>query len=129
MFEMKFTALATFAALACTFVLSAKVGRMRGKHEIKAPATTGHPEFERAFRVHGNTVEQLVLLLPLMWMATAVVGDAWSAAAGAVWVAGRIVYARDYMRDPTVRGTGMVVTALPTFALFIVVLAGILNSF
>jgi hypothetical protein len=31
------------------------VGRYREKLGIKAPATTGHPDFERAFRAHQNT--------------------------------------------------------------------------
>lgn len=31
---------------------------------IKAPATTGHPIFERTFRVHYNTLENLVIFLP-----------------------------------------------------------------
>ena len=36
------------------------VGRMRIKHNILAPATTGHPEFDRAFRVQMNTLERSV---------------------------------------------------------------------
>ena len=42
------------------------VGRMRGKHDVKAPAVTGAPEFERAFRVQMNTLEQFVLFLPVL---------------------------------------------------------------
>ena len=73
---MPFTALVTVAAVVLTFVLSLRVGAMRQKHGVKAPATTGHPEFERANRVHQNTVEQLVLFLPLLWLALYVLGDA-----------------------------------------------------
>ena len=31
---------------------------------------TGHPEFERAVRVQMNTIEQFVIFLPLLWLAT-----------------------------------------------------------
>ena len=65
MIAMPFTALVTVAAVILTFVLSMRVGAMRQKHGVKAPATTGHPEFELANRVHQNTIEQLVLFLPL----------------------------------------------------------------
>ena len=41
-----------------------EVGSMRGKYEVKAPAISGAPEFERMYRVHSNTMEQLVLFLP-----------------------------------------------------------------
>ena len=52
------------------FYMSVRVGQMREKHGVKAPAITGHPEFERAFRVHYNTLEALVVFLPLLWLAT-----------------------------------------------------------
>ena len=56
MIAMPFTALVTVAAVILTFALSMRVGKMRQKHGVKAPATTGHPEFERANRVHQNTM-------------------------------------------------------------------------
>lgn len=46
------------------------VGRMRSKHGVHAPAVTGAPEFEQAFRVQMNTLEQFVLFLPILWLAT-----------------------------------------------------------
>ena len=36
------------------------VGRARQRHCIKAPATTGNPDFERVFRVQMNTLEATV---------------------------------------------------------------------
>ena len=69
------------------------VSLMRGKHGIKAPATSGHPEFDRAFRVHMNTLEQMPIILPLLWLATLFFhAIGWlPAALGLVWIAGRIV--------------------------------------
>ena len=90
---------------------------------------SGHPEFDRAFRVHANTVEQLVLFLPLLWLSTAVIGDLWAGVAGAVWIVGRVLYAGAYMREPTARGPGMIVTLLPTAVLAIAALVGVIRAF
>ena len=40
-----------------------KVGGAREKYDIQAPAITGHPEFERYYRVHQNTLEQLIVFI------------------------------------------------------------------
>lgn len=40
------------------------VGSARGKYGVRAPATTGHEQFERMFRVHGNTLEDSVREVP-----------------------------------------------------------------
>ena len=129
MIAMPFTALVTVAAVVLTFVLSLRVGAMRQKHGVKAPATTGPPEFERANRVHQNTVEQLVLFLPLLWLALYVLGDAIAALIGAVWIVGRIVYANAYARDAAARQPGMVITTVSTAVLLLASLWGILQGF
>ncbi len=129
MLQMKFTALVTLATLALTFGFSGRVGAMRPKYGIDAPATTGHPEFERANRVHYNTIEQLVLFLPLLWLATGVIGDAWAAALGVVWIVGRLIYAQAYQRDPAKRTSGMLVTLFATAALALSVAWGLVQAF
>ena len=128
MIAMPFTALVTVAALVLTFVLSIQVGNMRRKHGVKAPASTGHPEFEAANRIHQNTIEQLVLFLPVLWLALYVLGDAITGLIGAVWIIGRIVYANAYARDPATRGPGMGITMLPTVVLLLASLWGILQG-
>ena len=128
MIAMPFTALVTVAALVLTFVLSLRVGNMRRKHGVKAPASTGHPEFEAANRIHQNTIEQLVLFLPVLWLALYVLGDAITGVIGAVWIVGRIVYANAYARDPATRGPGMGITMLPTVVLLLAALWGILQG-
>ena len=129
MIAMKYTALVTVAAVVLTFVLSMRVGKMRQKHGVKAPSTTGHAEFERANRVHQNTIEQLVLFLPLLWLALYVLGDAITGLIGAVWIVGRVVYANAYARDAAARQPGMGITMLPTAALLLASLWGILQGF
>jgi glutathione S-transferase len=51
-------------ALLQFFVFAGFVGRARVKSGIEAPAVTGDPTFERYYRVHYNTMEQLVVFIP-----------------------------------------------------------------
>ncbi len=84
------------------------VGRMRGKHGVQAPAVTGAPEFERAFRVQMNTLEQSVLFLPVLWLATVypVVSGYLAPGLGLIWIIGRVLYASGYMADAAKRSSG-----------------------
>ncbi|HWA02253.1 MAG TPA: MAPEG family protein [Rhizomicrobium sp.] len=125
-----FTALVTILALLVFFWTGLRVGAMRGKHDVKAPATSGHPEFERAFRVQMNTLEQIVIFLPLLWLANGyfhmlplLVG-----ALGLVWIIGRIVYAQAYMADPSTRSLGFSISGLATLGLLILSIVGIVQA-
>ncbi len=60
------------------------VGRARGCYGIKAPAVTGHETFERAYRIHINTLENAALLLPALWVNAGFVSDRGAAALGAL---------------------------------------------
>jgi len=80
------------------------VGRARAAHAIAAPATTGHPAFERAFRVQMNTLENSVVFLPALWLAALYSGTTLVALTGLAWIGARIVYAVAYARDPARRG-------------------------
>ena len=53
-------ALVTLLALFVYVWTLARAGGARGKFGVEAPATTGHPEFERHFRVQANTLEGIV---------------------------------------------------------------------
>jgi hypothetical protein len=61
---MEAVAIVTILALGQFVLFSIQVGSMRVKHGIKAPAVTGHPNFERMFRIQQNTMEQLVAFIP-----------------------------------------------------------------
>ena len=129
MITMKYTALVTVAALILTFMLSVRVGRLRARLGVDAPAMSGAPLFDRVFRIHTNTVEQLVLFVPLLWLATSVLGDPIAAGVGAVWIVGRVVYANAYATDPARRAPGMAITLVSTGVLGLATLWGILRSF
>jgi len=80
----------------------------RAKAGIAAPATVGEPNFERHFRVQQNTLEQLIIFLPALWLFGTYVHPLWGAALGLVFVVGRLMYYRGYVADPVRRGRGFV---------------------
>jgi glutathione S-transferase len=120
-------ALVTLLSLALFFWMAADVARARIRFGVPAPAVTGHPEFERHFRVQANTLEGLVLFLPALWVFALTIdglrgndlGDKIGAALGLVWIVGRVIYMRSYVRDPASRGLGFGVQALATVLLLI----------
>lgn len=101
-----------------------RVGAMRRKHGIRAPAISGHPEFERNFRVQQNTLEQLVLFLPALTLFAHYVQPLWAAGFGLVFIIGRFIYRAEYLRDPATRSLGFGITVLPTMIMLIWVLIG-----
>ncbi len=127
-FAYPWTGLATIAALLVFVWTAVLVSRARRDFGIKAPATTGDPGFDRVFRVQMNTLEQIVLYLPSLWLAATIFSDRWAALLGAVWVIGRIVYARAYAAEAKRRGPGFLMTVGPSFILLILAAFGILRG-
>jgi len=125
-----FTATVTVIAVLVVFWTGFRVGGMRGKHNIQAPAVTGHPEFERAYRVQMNTLEQFVVFLPLLWLSNAyfMKFPLLTGALGLVWIVGRIVYAIAYVADPKSRSTGFTISIAATAALLITTVIGLVNA-
>jgi hypothetical protein len=93
------------------------VGRARAAHGVPAPAQSGHPVFERYFRVQMNTLEQLVAFLPAIWLFAQFVSPHWAAGLGAVYLVGRTIYFTSYVKDPKSRGLGFLLTMLPTLVM------------
>ena len=63
-------------------------GAARGKAGLKAPAMTGDPHYERCFRVHQNTLELLVMLVPTLWIFAHYVNANWGAGIAVVYIIG-----------------------------------------
>ncbi len=87
-------------------VIMLMTGRARSRYGVLAPATVGHPIFERWYRVQHNTIEQLVIFLPSLFLFGAYASRGWGVALGLLFIVGRIVYARAYVADPAGRGPG-----------------------
>ena len=102
--------------------LSMQVGMGRGKYDVPAPAISGHPIFERLYRVQMNTLEQLIVFLPSIWLFAEYVSANWAAALGVVFIVGRFVYFRNYVKDPEKRTIGF----LLTFSANVILLLGAL---
>ena len=111
---MDWVIIVTVVALLQYAWFAIEVGGMRGKNAVKAPATSGSPEFERRYRVHYNTMEQLVMFLPLLWLFAHTVNPRWAAGLGAVFIIGRFIYRATYVKDPASRGIGFALTFLPS---------------
>jgi glutathione S-transferase len=84
-----YTATVTLVALLLYFVIIGSVARARVQYGIKAPAVTGNEHFERAYRIQMNTLEQMALFLPALWLYAAYVSDRGAAVGGLVWVVSR----------------------------------------
>jgi uncharacterized MAPEG superfamily protein len=116
---MEPVALVTSLALLQYFAYGVLVSRARTRTGIAAPATTGHPEFERYHRVHQNTLEQLVTFLPSLWLFATYVQPLAAAGLGALFILGRLVYLLGYVTDPGKRTAGFVMTSLAQLPLLV----------
>lgn len=121
-------ALVTLLTILLLFGTSWLVGHARGKYAIKAPATSGHPMFERAYRVQMNTLEQTVMFLPTLWLAAHYGFTGWAGIAGLVWLLGRVWYAAAYMADPAKRGPGFGLASVGWIALLVMAAIGVVRA-
>ena len=94
-----------------------QVGGARGRAGIDAPAVTGDPAFERTFRAHQNTLEQLIIFIPALYATGYFVSEIVAVAAGVVFLIGRALYFRAYAQEASRRSIGMIVTALANIGL------------
>jgi glutathione S-transferase len=115
----------TALALLQFIVFGFKVGRARGRYGIKAPAISGNETFERHFRVQQNTLEQLIVFLPGLYLFSHYYSPLVAAAIGVIYLIGREVYSMTYVKDPAKREVGYGLTFLPTVVL---VLGGLFGA-
>lgn len=121
---MPFVAAVTAAAVLQFFWFGILVGRARARYNVQPPAITGNEVFERYFRVQQNTLEQLVIFIPSIWIFATYVNATVAAVLGAVFVVGRQLYQLGYVADPKKRFAGFGLSALPNLVLALGGLAG-----
>jgi len=119
------TAIAMLALIEYTY-FAVEVGRARARSGLQAPAVTGDPQFERVYRAHYNTLEQLIVFLPALYAAGYYLHELYAVTAGVAFLAGRAIYFRAYVADPAKRGLGFAVGMVANLALVIGGLVGAL---
>ena len=122
------TAAVTVLAVLVLLAFAIRVARTRRKVNIFPPAMMGAPELERALRIHGNTVEQIVIFLPALWLSSLYFQGWAPPAIGLVWCLGRIIYAVGYSKDPRARFPGFFLTIFPSLILIVLAIIGIVQA-
>lgn len=121
------TSFVTLLVVLLMFLTGLNVARARGRYGIKAPAVTGHEMFERVFRIQMNTLENAVLMLPVLWLYAGFIDDLGAAMQGGIWLVGRIWYAIAYQNDPKKRSGGFSLALLAFASLGLGALWGVLR--
>lgn len=116
---MELVVIVIVLALVEYMYITFQVGAGRAKYDVPAPAISGHPTFERLYRVQLNTVEQLVIFLPAIWLFGTFVSAPIAAGIGGVWIVGRFLYFRSYVKDPASRTVGFVMGFLCNVVLLV----------
>ena len=126
---MQYVTLVVILALLEYMLFIMLTGKARADHQVAAPATTGNEIYERYLRVQQNTIEQLVIFIPAIYMFGAYVHAMAAAVIGAFFIIGRAVYASGYIRDPKKRGPGFALTMLSNVILLLGSLVGLVMKF
>ena len=121
-------ALTTLIAVLLYLVTIVNVAFARNKYKVEAPAIIGNVDFERIFRIQMNTLEQLVVFLPSLWLFALFLNPAWASVIGTVWIIGRALYAVGYARAAAKRGPGFVIAEVAAVTLWLGALWGVIGA-
>lgn len=115
-------------ALVEYFGFAAAVGRARHRFGVKAPSTSGSPDFERYYRVQMNTLEVLIIFIPALWSFAILIDPMWAALLGAVFIVGRLIFFVGYVKAAEKRSLGFALSSVPMLALLIGGLFGAIRA-
>jgi uncharacterized membrane protein YecN with MAPEG domain len=116
---VELTAIVIGLALIEYSVFTMLCGRERGRCGVAAPSTSGDPTFERYFRVQQNSVEQLIIFVPAMFLFGHYVSAPIGAGLGLVFILGRALFARGYYEEPPKRAAGFGLSLLSNLVLLL----------
>jgi glutathione S-transferase len=128
MTQYLYSSIITLLTVLLMFGLTFNVGRARGRYQVKAPAITGHELFERAYRIQMNTIENVLMFLPALWLYALFIGDKGAGDSGVIWLIARVWYAIAYQLNPAKRGLGFLVSILVIAGLWTGVAYGIVHQ-
>jgi glutathione S-transferase len=109
-------------------VLGSMVAVARSRYKVAAPAVTGNPDFERYFRVQQNTLEQLIMVIPCLWIFAATLSPLWAAVLGFLFLVCRAWYAWGYYRSAGGRHYGFLFGSWATGGLLVGAFIGVLRD-
>ena len=125
---MEYVALVTLLLIVEYMFFTGNAGAARAKGDVKAPAMTGDQSFERALRVQLNTLEQLIITLPAMWICATYFRADLAAVLGVIFFIGRLIYRSAYLKEPSTRLVGMLVGFLANAVLVLSAGWGVVSS-
>lgn len=125
---MEYVALVTLLLLVQYFFFVMQAGMARGKDTVVAPATTGDEMYERKSRVQINTLEQLIITLPAMWVCAHYFNVNVAAIGGLAFLLGRFIYSFLYIRAPKSRAPGFIIGFFANIALLGCGLYGVVTT-
>ena len=125
----QYTSMVTPLVVLLYFFIATRVPLARRKYGVQLPAITGHPDFERIFRAHQNTLEWMPTFILPLWLCAIYLSDAGAATLGVVWIVGRAVYYVGYAREVKGRVLGFLIQAIACPLLIIGAIVGMVMRF
>lgn len=114
---MEYATIMVLLALLQYIWFTLRVGSSRAKYNVSAPACDGDEAWNRLNRVHQNTLEQLVVMIPGTFAFAYYVSGTWVVAVAGAFIIGRFLYSAAYLKDPKKRAPGMMITLLSNVVL------------
>jgi len=121
----RYTALVSLLTVLFYFFLATRVAVAHAKFNVKLPAVSGNPDFERVYRVQMNTLEWMPTFLVPLWLCALTLNDLGAAILGLVWIFGRALYYVGYSQAVEKRVPGFFIQAGACLLLIIGAFVGI----
>jgi glutathione S-transferase len=107
--KMEYSIIIILLALVQYQFFGLRTGVTRPKYKVPPPKTVGDETWERIYRVHQNTLEQLIVFIPGLLLFSYYVSSRWAILPGLLYLIFRQYYSHMYIKNPPNR------TFPPTF--------------